>query len=154
MEKTRNKAFIPRDAEKYAYAETLYMQRVPQKDIATRVGISVVTLTKWKEKGAWEAKRAANAISRDTLIAKTMARMNEMLDMGNEFNADSFAKAAKQLKDLQKGASVDDIIEVLSAFGEHVIRIAPERKGITTEFVQLLTLLQDEYIQSKLRELQ
>ena len=149
-----NKPFRPSDPEKYAYAHSLYMQAVPLNEIAERVKVSRQTVSKWQKAGSWEGKRAANAISRDTLIAKVMQRMDEMLDSADEFKADAFAKAAKQLKDLQKGASVDDTIEVLSKFGEYLERIAPIRKDITTDFVRQLVTLQDEYIQAKIRELQ
>lgn len=151
---TEAAGFVPRDREKYEFAERLYMQQVAQKEIAERVGVSVVTLTKWKERGQWEAKRAAKNISTDTLIAKAMARMNEMLDAGNDFNADAFSKVARQVKELQRGATVDDIINVLTDFGEWVIRQAATKKGVNRDFVQLLTTLQDEYMQAKLREVQ
>lgn len=152
MAKTDKKGFRPADPEKHTYAYTLYMQQVPLNEIAERVKVSRQTLSKWKEAGSWEEKRAAKAISKDTLVAKVMARMNEMLDSGDEFKADAFAKAAKQLKDLQKGAAIDDVIEVLSQFGEYLERIAPQRDDITTDFVQRLVRLQDEYIQHKIRE--
>ena len=36
-----------KDPQKYEYAYLLYMQKVPQKEIAERVGVSQQTLSKW-----------------------------------------------------------------------------------------------------------
>ena len=57
-----------KDPQKYEYAYLLYMQRVPQKEIAERADVSQQTLSKWKEDGGWEMKRAARTISRDELL--------------------------------------------------------------------------------------
>ena len=86
-----------KDPQKYEYAYLLYMQKVPQKEIAERVGVSQQTLVKWKEDGGWEYKRVAKTVSRDNIINKVLLRLNEMLDNADEFNADEFSKAANQL---------------------------------------------------------
>lgn len=153
MKKQATKAFAPRDPEKYAYAEQLYMQQLPQGDIAKRVGVSEQTLSKWKTLGQWDQKRTAKMISRDTLMAKLMQQMSDMLDKGADFNADAFAKAAKQVKELQKGAAVDDIIESLSRFGDWLIREAKLDLSITTDFVQLVTALQDRFLAETIKSL-
>ena len=86
-----------KDPQKYEYAYLLYMQRVPQKEIAERADVSQQTLSKWKEDGGWEMKRAARTISRDELLNKTMMRINDMLDDREGFNADAFSKAVEGL---------------------------------------------------------
>ena len=40
-----------KDPQKYEYAYLLYMQKVPQKEIAERVGVSQQTLVKWTAVG-------------------------------------------------------------------------------------------------------
>ena len=87
-----------KDPQKYEYAYLLYMQKVPQKEIAERVGVSQQTLVKWKEDGGWGLKRAARTVSRDQIINKTLMKINEMLDSEEGFNGDEFAKLASQLE--------------------------------------------------------
>ena len=135
-----------KDPQKYEYAYLLYMQKVPQKEIAERVGVSQQTLSKWKETGGWELKRVARTVSRDQIINKVLMKLNEMLDSGEEVNADEFSKASNQLKKLQTGCTIDDIADILTRFGDWVIEKSATDQEITTEFVQLLTKKQDEYL--------
>ncbi len=139
-----------KDPQKYEYAYLLYMQKVPQKEIAERVGVSQQTLSKWKEDGGWELKRVAKTVSRDQIINKVLLRINEMLDSEEEFNADEFSKAANQLSKLKQGCTIDDIADILTRFGDWVIEQSASDKTITTEFVQQLTRLQDKYLLNRI----
>jgi len=130
------------------YAFMLYMQKVAQSDIADRCGVSPQTITDWKKKDNWEAKRAAKAISMDELIAKALARINEMLDAEN-FNADAFAKACAQLKSLKHRNTVDDEIMCFMDFQTFLIE-RRKSEGIDDVFIRRLTKLQDSYIQLRL----
>lgn len=139
-----------KDPQKYEYAYLLYMQKVPQKEIAERVGVSQQTLSKWKEDGGWELKRVAKTVSRDQIINKVLLRINEMLDREEEFNADEFSKAANQLSKLKQGCTIDDIADILTRFGDWVIEQSASDKTITTEFDQQLTRLQDKYLLNRI----
>lgn len=145
-EKTEKVGIRVKDPQKYEYAYLLYMQKVPQKDIAERVGVSQQTLVKWKEDGGWELKRVARTVSRDQIINKTLMKINDMLDSGEDFNADEFSKAANQLKKLQTGCTMDDVADILTKFGDWMIEQSAADKYITTEFIQLLTRYQDKYL--------
>ena len=139
-----------KDPQKDEYAYLLYIQKVPQKEIAERVGVSQQTLSKWKEDGGWELKRVAKTVSRDQIINKVLLRINEMLDSEEEFNADEFSKAANQLSKLKQGCTIDDIADILTRFGDWVIEQSASDKTITTEFVQQLTQLQDKYLLNRI----
>lgn len=139
-----------KDPQKYEYAYLLYMQKVPQKEIAERVGVSQQTLVKWKDEGGWELKRVAKTVSRDNIINKVLLRINEMLDNGADFNADEFSKAVNQLSKLKQGCTVDDIADILTRFGDWVIEQSATDKTITTGFVQQLTKLQDKYLLNRI----
>jgi hypothetical protein len=139
-----------RDPEKYEYAYMLYMKKVPQKEISERVGISAQTITKWVREMGWEEKRAARVISMDELIAKALRKINEILD-DTEFNADSFAKAVKQLKELKSGTYVNDDINVFTLFGDWLIEQMATDKEIDSAFLKKVTAYQDKYIQCRIR---
>ena len=131
-----------KDPQKYEYAYLLYMQKVPQKEIAERVGVSQQTLVKWKEDGGWGLKRAARTVSRDQIINKTLMKINEMLG----FNGDEFAKLASQLEKIKSGYTLDDVADILTKFGDWIIEQSASDKAITTGFVQQLTKYQDKYL--------
>lgn len=139
-----------RDPEKYEYAYMLYMKKVQQKDISERVGISQQTLVKWVRDNGWEEKRAARVISMDELIAKALRKINEILD-NEKFNADSFAKAVKQLKELKAGTYINDDINVFTQFGDWLIDQLAIDKSIDTEFLKKVTHWQDKYIRSRIK---
>lgn len=147
---TVKKEIAIRNPEKYEYAFLLFMQKVPQKEICDKVEITPATLLKWKESGGWESKRAARTISVDNLISKTLQRIDELLD-DPSFNPDAFSKAVKQLKALKQGASLDDKILTLMAFGDWLIEEMAIDKNITDEFIKSVTTYQDKYVLKQLR---
>ena len=135
-----------KDPQKYEYAYLLYMQRVPQKEIADRVGVSQQTLSKWKDDGGWQLKRVARTVSRDQIINKTLMKINELLDNEEDFNGDEFAKLSSQLEKIKGGYTMDDVADILTKFGDYIIEQSASDRAITTEFVQLLTKYQDKYL--------
>ena len=126
----------------------LFMQNTPQKDIASRVGVTEKTIGKWKHDDNWEAKRAAKTISMDELIVKALQKINELLDSPN-FNADSFAKAVAQLKSLKSNNTVDDEIMTFMNFQNYLIQNRIN-EGLTEDFIKEVVRQQDNYIQIRL----
>ncbi|MFU8843493.1 MAG: hypothetical protein ACNA7V_06750 [Bacteroidales bacterium] len=145
----RKRLTVPRDPAKYEYAYMLFMQQVTQEEICKRVGISAPTLKDWKNSGSWEAKRASRTISLDDLMQKALKKINDMLD-NNEFNADAFAKAVKQLKELKSKNTVDDEINVFMNFQDFLIQQRAHYKEVTDEFIKMVVKYQDYYIQFRL----
>ena len=131
--------------EKRNYAELLYMKGLAQKEICEKVGTTPATLTRWKQDGGWEAKRAARTVSVDELISKALLKISTLLD-GENFNADEFAKAVAPLKKLQARVTPDDKITTLMDFGDWLISQIGVDERATAQTVQTLTLLQDLYI--------
>ena len=138
-----------RNPEKEEYAYLLFMQRVSQEDICKRVGVTAPTLKSWKDSGAWEDKRASRTISLADLMQKALKRVNEILDSKEPFNADSFAKAVKQLKELKTTNTIDDDIYCFMAFQDFLIQKRSEY-DITDSFIKMVTKFQDIFIQFRL----
>jgi len=138
-----------RNPEKEEYAYLLFMQRVSQEDICKRVGITAPTLKSWKDSGSWGDKRASRTISLDDLMQKALKRVNEILDSEEPFNADSFAKAVKQLKELKTSNTIDDDIYCFMSFQDFLIRKRGEY-DITDSFIKMVTKFQDIFIQFRL----
>lgn len=130
------------------YAYILFMQRVQQKEIAKRVGVTENTISGWKIAGNWEAKRTAKTISMDELVTKSLKRIGDLLD-SDDFNADSFAKAVAQLKTLKTSNTVDDEIMCFMNFQNFLMDRRIVEK-IEEQFLKELTRLQDIYIQNRI----
>lgn len=143
--------FTPRDPAKYDLARRLYMDKVPMKEIAQRVGTTPQTLSSWKRRGAWQEHRTAELLSPRRLYRKLLTQLDSLIEMGAPADtADAISKICKQIKELQHETTVDDIISVLSGFGDWLIQRGKEL-GTDTDFVQELTRLQDIYVQECLQ---
>lgn len=143
--------FSPRDPAKYDLARRLYMDKVPMKEIAQRVGTTPQTLSAWKRRGAWQEHRTAELLSPRRLYRKLLTQLDSLIEMGAPADtADAISKICKQIKELQHETTVDDIISVLSGFGDWLIQRGKEL-GTDTDFVQELTRLQDIYVQECLQ---
>lgn len=143
--------FSPRDPAKYDLARRLYMDKVPMKEIAKRVGTTPQTLSSWKRRGAWQEHRTAELLSPRRLYRKLLTQLDSLIEMGAPADtADAISKICKQIKELQHETTVDDIISVLSGFGDWLIQRGKEL-GTDTDFVQELTRLQDIYVQECLQ---
>jgi len=143
--------FSPRDPAKYDLARRLYMDKVPMKEIAKRVGTTPQTLSSWKRRGAWQEHRTAELLSPRRLYRKLLTQLDSLIEMGAPADtADAISKICKQIKELQHETTVDDIISVLSGFGDWLIQRGKEL-STDTAFVQELTRLQDIYVQECLQ---
>lgn len=143
--------FTPRDPAKYDLARRLYMDKVPMKEIANRVGTTPQTLSAWKRRGAWQEHRTAELLSPRRLYRKLLTQLDSLIEMGAPADtADAISKICKQIKELQHETTVDDIISVLSGFGDWLIQRGKEL-STDTAFVQELTRLQDIYVQECLQ---
>jgi hypothetical protein len=138
-----------RNPEKEEYAYLLFMQGVNQADICSRVGVTNPTLASWKKSGGWEQKRAARTISLDDLMQKALKRVDEILTSEGSFNADAFAKAVKQLKELKTANTIDDDIYCFMSFQDFLIQKRAEH-DITDSFIKMVTKYQDIFIQFRL----
>ena len=141
----------PKDTAKYDLAKRLYInERVPLKEIAQRLNTTPQTLTRWKKQGAWAEKRQATMLSPKTLYYKLLAQLDVLIDDGDpKGNADAISKICKQVKELQREATVDDTIQVLTNFGDWLVANGTKLR-ITKEYVQELTRLHDSYIHEQI----
>lgn len=143
--------FSPKDPAKYDLARRLYMDKIPMKEIAKRVGTTPQTLSAWKRRGAWQEHRTAELLSPRRLYRKLLTQLDSLIEMGSPADtADAISKICKQIKELQHETTVDDIISVLSGFGDWLIQRGKEL-STDTAFVQELTRLQDIYVQECLQ---
>jgi hypothetical protein len=130
-------------------ARVYYMQGMLQKDIAAKVGVSTVTLTRWVAKGNWDKLRAAKTITRKELVNKMLTQIDEKLE-SREWSADEISKAAAAVEKLDKQTNIITIIEVFSAYNTWLVARMQLDPELTPELVKIMNRYQDMFIGEKL----
>lgn len=148
-----------RDDQKREHAELLYMNSIPNKEIARRVDISPNTLTSWISAFGWKEKRAARVITRSSLVNKMLLQIDQMLDESlegavdgqqkREVSGDKLSKIAAAIDKLDKKSTLIDIVEIMTDFYNELSSLAQGDRSITQEKLQWLTKQQDRYINAK-----
>lgn len=139
---------------KKALARALYMAGMEQNEMAEKVGVSRVTLSKWATAGGWKEARAAKNVTRPELVNKLLITIDTLITQVNESNdpgliaglGDKLAKLSAVIEKLDKKANVVDTIEVFMAFSkwiEYRSSIDPE---VTPELIKAINKYQDMYI--------
>lgn len=140
--------------KKQELARILYMNDTPQKEIAEKIGVSVVSLSNWVTKFNWKEKKAARNITRPELVNKLLLAINHLLDQVNTSDdislisgaGDKLSKLAAVIEKLDKKANVVDAIEVFMAFGKWLQFRAGSDPDLTPELVKAINRYQDLYV--------
>lgn len=130
-------------------ARMYYMQRMSQKDIAEKVGVSRNTVNAWVKDGQWDSLRAATTITRKELVNKMLKQIDEKLE-ANVWSADEISKAAAAVEKLDKQTNIITIIEVFSAYNSWLVARMQLDPELTPELVKIMNRYQDIFIGEKL----
>lgn len=144
--------------EKKTTARQLYMNGLPQKEIAEKVGVSKPTVCKWVDEGKWANIRAGVQITRPELVNKALAAVNKLLDQIYESQdteiilklPDQLAKFASFISKLDKQTNVVSTIDVFIAFEKWVEHRAEFDKEITEDFICALRKYHNIYVQQSM----
>lgn len=140
--------------QKKSWAQTLYLkENLTQQEIADRVGISRVTMSKWIRDGKWEEHKAGLTITREQQIAnlyRQVAEINRAIEnrpdgerFANAGEADVLSKLSSAIRKMETDAGIADIISVLTQFINFV-------RPADLEKAKEITRLADAFIKSKL----
>lgn len=140
--------------KKKSLARSLFLSGMEQTEIAEKVDVSRVTISKWCTADGWKEARAAKNVTRPELVNKLLLTIDTLITQVNESNdpalvaglGDKLAKLSAVIEKLDKKANVVDVIEVFMAFSkwiEYRSTIDPE---VTTELVRAINKYQDLYI--------
>jgi len=141
-------------------AKLYFMQNILQKEICEKVGISAVTLKKWKEVDKWEEKRAASNITRPELVNKILKHISnlleEALEKGKEANlsslADKLTKLASAIEKLDKKNTVINDIETFTSFNTWLQSRLSIDNELTTALIKDINKFQDLYVHERLNK--
>lgn len=140
--------------KKKSLARSLFLSGMEQTEIAEKVDVSRVTVSKWCTADGWKEARAAKNVTRPELVNKLLLTIDTLITQVNESNdpalvaglGDKLAKLSAVIEKLDKKANVVDVIEVFMAFAkwiEYRSTIDPE---VTPELVRAINKYQDLYI--------
>lgn len=140
--------------KKRSLARTLFMSGMEQAEIAEKVGISRVTISKWCVADGWKEARAAKSVTRPELVNKLLLTIDALITQVNESGdptamaglGDKLAKLSSVIEKLDKKASVVDAIEVFMAFSKWLEFRSQTDPEVTPELMKVINKYQDLYI--------
>ena len=114
--------------KKKSLARSLFLSGMEQTEIAEKVDVSRVTISKWCTADGWQEARAAKNVTRPELVNKLLLTIDTLITQVNESNdpalvaglGDKLAKLSAVIEKLDKKANVVDVIEVFMAFSKWI----------------------------------
>lgn len=143
------------DSEKLkSLGRSLYLSGMDLTEIAEKVGVSRVTISKWCNTDGWKEARAAKNITRPELVNKLLATIDKLIEQVNSSDdptliaglGDKLAKLSSVIEKLDKKANVVDAIEVFMAFSKWLEYRSATDPEVTPELIKAINKFQDKYI--------
>lgn len=140
--------------KKKSLARTLYMAGLGQNEIADKVDVSRVTVSKWCNTEGRKEARAAKNVTRPELVNKLLLTIDTLITQVNESEdpaliaglGDKLAKLSAVIEKLDKKANVVDAIEVFMAFSRWIEYRSTIDSEVTPELIKAINKYQDLYI--------
>ena len=140
--------------KKKSLARSLFLSGMEQTEIAEKVDVSRVTISKWCTADGWKEARAAKNVTRPELVNKLLLTIDTLITQVNESNdpalvaglGDKLAKLSAVIEKLDKKANVADVIEVFMAFSQWIEYRSTIDPEVTPELVRAINKYQDLYI--------
>ena len=140
--------------KKKSLARTLYLSGMEQQEIAEKVDVSRVTISKWCSAEGWKEARAAKNITRPELVNKLLLTIDTLITQVNGSDdpaliaglGDKLAKLSSVIEKLDKKANVVDAIEVFMAFSKWLEYRSQTDPEVTPELMRVINKYQDMYI--------
>lgn len=140
--------------KKKSLARSLYLAGMEQTEIAEKVDVSRVTISKWCNADGWKEARAAKSVTRPELVNKLLLIIDTLITQVNASNdatliaglGDKLAKLSAVIEKLDKKANVVDAIEVFMAFSKWIEFRSAVDPEVTPELIKAINKYQDLYI--------
>lgn len=139
---------------KKALARSLYLSGMEQTEIADKLSVARVTISRWCSAEGWKEARAAKSITRPELVNKLLLTIDKLIEQVNSSDdptmiaglGDKLAKLSAVIEKLDKKANVVDAIEVFMAFSKWLEYRSQTDREITPELLKVINKYQDKYI--------
>ena len=114
-------------AQKKELAQLIYTRNnLTQKEVAQRVGVSEVTMSKWVNDGKWDAIKTSVTVTREERVRDTILQLKELdntiksREEGSRYptskEADIRRKLTADLEALEKDMGATEIFNVATSF--------------------------------------
>ena len=135
-------------------ARSLFLSGMEQAEIAEKVDVSRVTVSKWCVAGGWKEIRAAKNITRPELVNKLLLAIDSPITQVNESKdptlmgslGDKLSKLSAVIEKLDKKTNVIDAIDVFTAFSKWLEFRAKTDPEVTVELIKQINRFQDMFI--------
>ena len=140
--------------KKKSLARSLFLSGMEQTEIAEKVDVSRVTISKWCTADGWKEARAAKNVTRPELVNKLLLTIDTLITQVNSSDdptliaglGDKLAKLSAVIEKLDKKANVVDAIEVFMAFSKWLEYRATIDPTVTPELIRTINKFQDLYL--------
>lgn len=145
--------------QKKSLGRSLYLSGMEQTEIADKLGVSRVTISKWCTAEGWKEARAAKNISRPELVNKLLLTIDAMIENVNKSKdptligalADKLSKLSATIEKLDKKANVIDAIEAFMAFNRWIQDQASFDPEITPELIKAINKYQNKFLMERMQ---
>lgn len=135
-------------------ARALFLSGLEQTEIADKVGVSRVTISKWCTADGWKEARAAKNITRPELVNKLLLTIDKLIQQVNDSKdpnlisslGDKLSKLASVIQKLDKQANVVSAIETFMAFSKWLEYRAKTDPDVTPELIKAINKYQDKFL--------
>lgn len=135
-------------------ARALFLSGMEQAEIAAKVGVSRVTVSKWCVADGWKETRAAKSITRPELVNKLLLTIDTLITQVSASEdpaligglGDKLAKLSSVIEKLDKKANVVDAIDVFTAFSKWLEYRGQTDPEVTVELIKQVNRFQDIFI--------
>ena len=135
-------------------ADLICKQGMSQKEAASIVGVSVVTMNKWYKAENWEALRRSMLATRSAQLDRLYMQLDELntsimeREPGKRFannkEADTISKLTTSIQRLETEASISDVVEVAKRIGNWM-------RGNNSPDTLLVATVFNEFIKDQLK---
>ena len=144
--------------ETKSLAKALYLGGMEMTEVADKVKVSRVTISRWSKMDGWKETRAAKQITRPELVNKLLVAIDRLITQVNDSEdpkliaglGDKLAKLSSVIEKLDKKTNVVDVIEVFMAFSKWLEYKKQTDITVTSDFIKQVNRYQDEYISVRL----
>ncbi len=124
--------------QKKEWAKSEYIRgNITQKELADKVGVSTVTMSKWVNAENWDKLKQSMLVTREAQLQRLYMQMDELNTaimkrpegerFANSKEADTISKLANAIHTMESEASLSDIVEVSKRFLNWLRKLAPNK---------------------------
>lgn len=145
--------------DKKELAKAYYLQGEAQKNIALKLSVSQVTVSRWAKDGNWSKLKAGKSITRTELVNKNLELISILLESATDSKqpaieaariSDQISKLAASIERLDKKTNVVNEIDSFMNFNNWLQKRISFDKSLNQELIKAINKFQDIYVSEKM----